>query len=264
MTKMTTFKQQLQSAEFAYGTWVRIPHPTVVEILGRSGFDFLHIDMEHGPIGMGELDALLLAAKATGTPTLVRVPQLDESLIGRALDLGATGVMIPKINDAKDALAAVQSAYFAPIGQRGLGGACRANDFGASRFQQFSVEANAKTALVLQIETKQAVERIDEILAVSAAATDLYFIGPADLSQSLGVAGQFDDPLLQETIQWVVKRIKKHGKAVGIHLPAPSMLPQYADLGIRYFTSSFDIGIVLNGAKGLLKAMQQSNKKDRD
>lgn len=254
---MTTFKQQLQSDDFAYGTWVRIPHPTMVEILGRSGLDFLHLDMEHGPIGTAELDSLLLAAKATGTPTLVRVPQLDESLIGRVLDQGAWGVVVPKINDAKDALTAVRAAYFAPIGQRGLGGACRANDFGSSSFQQFSVEANVKTILVLQIETKEAVERIDEIMEVSAEAADLYFIGPADLSQSLGVPGQFDDPLLQETIQWVVKRIKKRGKAVGIHLPNPSMLQQYADLGIRYFTSSFDIGIVSEGAKGLLKAMQQ-------
>jgi 2-keto-3-deoxy-L-rhamnonate aldolase RhmA len=254
---MMTFKQRLQSDASLYGTWVRIAHPTMVELLGRSGFDFLHIDMEHGPIGNAELDAMLLAAQATGTPALVRVPQLDSSLIGRALDLGAAGVVVPRINDAKDALAAVQAAYFAPVGHRGLGGACRANGYGATSFQEFAAEANGKIVLALQIETKQAVEQIDEILEVSAAATDLYFIGPADLSQSLGVAGQFDHPLLQETIQWVVKRIKKRGKAVGIHLPNPSMVQQYADLGIQYFTSSFDIGIVSDGAKGLLKAMQQ-------
>jgi len=181
-------------------------------------------------------------------------------LIGRALDLGAAGVIIPRINDAKDAMAAMRAAFFAPIGQRGLGGACRANGYGALGFQEFATEANRNTNLILQIETKEAVERIDEILEVSEAAVDLYFIGPADLSQSLGVPGQFDDPLLRETIQWVVKRIKKRGKSVGIHLPNPSMLQQYADLGIRYFTSSFDIGILSDGAKGLLKSLQQGER----
>ncbi|MBL0385661.1 hypothetical protein JJB07_03270 [Tumebacillus sp. ITR2] len=254
---MTTFKQQLLSGNSLYGTWLRIPHPTIVEIIGRSGFDFLHLDMEHGPIGNNEVDTLLLAANATGTPTLVRVPHVDESLIGRVLDLGATGVIIPRINGAKDAQAAISAAFFAPMGQRGLGGACRANGYGAVGFQEFATQANDTTNLILQIETKQAVERIDEILEVSAAAVDLYFIGPADLSQSLGVPGQFDDPLLQETIQWLVKRIKKRGKEIGIHLPHPSMRQHYADLGIRYFTSSFDIGIVSEGAKSLLKACKQ-------
>ncbi|KEO81996.1 HpcH/HpaI aldolase family protein [Tumebacillus flagellatus] len=252
-----TLKEQIQAEANVYGTWLRIPHPNLVEILGRSGFDFLHIDMEHGPIGMHELDSMLLAAKATGIPAMVRVPQVEESIIGKALDLGATGVVVPRVNNAHDALEAVNAAFFAPLGQRGLGGACRANDFGKSSFQQFAEEANRQTVLALQIETKEAVERIDEILEVSADATDVYFIGPADLSQSLGVPGQFDNPLLIETIQWVTKRIQKRGKKVGIHLPNPALAPRFAELGIHYFTSSFDLGIVSEGAKLMLQKLKQ-------
>ncbi|MCX7569439.1 aldolase/citrate lyase family protein [Tumebacillus sp. DT12] len=259
---MTTFKQRLRSEEKLYGTWVRIAHPVIVEVLGRSGLDFLQIDMEHAAIGTGELDRLLLAAKATGVPTMVRVPELGESVIGRALDLGATGIVVPRINSAEEAQQAVHAAFFAPVGQRGLGGACRANDYGAASFRQYAAEANERTTLILQIETKEAVERIDEILDASAAATDLYYIGPADLSQSLGVAGQFDDPLLQETIRWVARRIQKRGKAVGIHVPNPSMIPLFAEWGIRYFTGSFDSGLLAEGAKGWLHAMKQQ--KDRE
>ncbi|MGZ4032601.1 MAG: HpcH/HpaI aldolase family protein [Tumebacillaceae bacterium] len=249
-------KERLQAGEMLYGTWVRIPHPVVVEVLGRSGLDFLHIDMEHAAIGTGEIDRLLLAAKTTETPAIVRVPGLDEAMIGRALDLGAAGVIVPKINSGDDAKRAIQAARFHPLGLRGLGGACRADGYGSMSFEQFASTANRSTLLALQIETKQAVERIDEILEISGEAVDVFYIGPADLSQSLGVPGQFDDPLLRETIQWVVKRIQKKGKAVGIHVPSLEMVKSFTDLGIRYITCSFDLGLLSTGAKQLAQLLK--------
>lgn len=249
-------KQRLQAGEPVFGTWVRIAHATVVEVLGRSGFDFLHLDLEHGPIGIHELNHLLLAAKSVGAPAIVRVPGLNETQIGLALDAGADGVIVPKINNGDDAKRAIQAARFYPLGQRGLGGACRADQFGQWELQAFTAHANETTVLALQIESKEAVERIDEILEVSGDAVDVFYIGPVDLSQSLGVPGQFDDPLLRETIQWVVKRIHKRGKTVGIHAPNPTMIPEFVEIGISYVTSSMDISLLASGAQSLIDLLK--------
>lgn len=251
-----TIKQRVQAGEPLYGTWLRMAHPVVVEVLGRSGFDFLHLDMEHGAIGIHELDHLLLATKAVCAPTIVRVPGLSETQIGLALDLGADGVIVPKINNGDDAKRAIQAACFYPLGQRGLGGACRADQFGHFKPQEFTAHANETTVLALQIESKEAVERIDEILEVSGDAVDVFYIGPVDLSQSLGVPGQFEDPLLRETIQWVVKRIRKRGKIVGIHAPNPASIPEFVEMGISYFTCSMDINLLASGAQNLIDMLK--------
>lgn len=242
-------KERLRSGETVLGTWLRIPHPMVMEVVGRSGFDFVHLDMEHGPIGTGELDHLLLAAKAIGIPAVVRVPGQEGTLIGRTLDMGAAGVIVPQVNSGEEAERVIKAGRFYPEGVRGLGGACRADHYGGYSFQEFAASANANTLLAIQIESKEAVDNLDEILEVSKQSIDVFFVGPADLSQSLGVPGQFHAPVLWETIRSVIKRVRAQGKAVGIHAPDVGLIKELTEMGIQYITYSFDIGFLAEGAK---------------
>ncbi|BCJ85480.1 HpcH/HpaI aldolase family protein [Effusibacillus dendaii] len=249
-------KERLQAGETVIGTWVRIAHPTVIEVLGRAGFDFLHLDMEHGPIGTAELNQLLLACKYMGIPSIVRVPGQDGTIIGRTLDMGASGVIVPQLHNGEEARRIIEAARFYPQGLRGIGGACRADSYGQADTVSFLASANRETILALQVETKQAVERLDEILEVSQDAVDVYYMGPADLSQALGIPGKFDDSLLWETIQWVTKRVRSRGKAVGIQCPDIRLIPQLQEMGIQYITCSMDIGLLSAGAESMLQTIK--------
>lgn len=250
-------KERLRAGETAVGTWLRIPHPVVMEVVGRSGFDFVHIDMEHGPIGTGELDHLLLAARASNIPAVVRVPGQEGTMIGRTLDMGAAGVIVPQVNTGEEAERVIKAARFHPQGLRGLGGACRADQYGGISFQKFAASANEDTMLAVQIESKEAVDHLDDILNAAQQSVDVFFIGPADLSQSLGVPGQFTAPVLWETIRSVVKQIRSRGYTVGIHTPDARLIKELTEMGIQYVTYSFDIGFLAEGAKEAVRKVRR-------
>jgi 2-keto-3-deoxy-L-rhamnonate aldolase RhmA len=250
---MNNLKERLRNGEVLFGTWVRIPHPSIIEALGTCDLDFIHIDMEHGPIGTHDVNPLLLAAMAVGIPAMVRVPGVDAAVIGRTLDMGACGVIVPQVNTVEEVKRVIEAARFYPLGHRGLGGACRADGYGKYGMAEFSAMANDHTLLAVQIESKQAVDHLDEILEVSKDAVDLFFIGPADLSQSLGIPGQFTHPLLQETIEKVIRKVCAKGKIAGIHVADPQQAKQYRAMGVRYVSCSFDIGLLIAGAKTLLR-----------
>lgn len=244
-------KEKLASGETVFGTWIRIPHPMVVEVIASAGFDFVHLDQEHGPIGTAELDQLLVAAKASRIPAVVRIPGKDGTRIGRSLDMGADGVIIPHVEKGEDVRSVVRAARFHPAGMRGVAGGCRADGYGSLSFADFSKEADRRTLLAVQIESKEAVERLDEILEASGDSVDVYYIGPADLSQSLGVPCQFDHPLLNETIRRIADHLRSSGKTAGIHAPTMDHAMEYAKMGIRYITCSMDVVLLSSNAGSL-------------
>jgi 2-keto-3-deoxy-L-rhamnonate aldolase RhmA len=172
--------------------------------------------------------------------------------------MGAAGVILPQINDGREAVQVIQAARFYPLGLRGLGGACRADGYGRLGMETLISTANRETLLVLQIETKEAVEHLDEILDLSGDAVDVFYIGPADLSQSLGVPGKFDDSLFQRTLQWVVKRVRSRGKIVGIHAANPQSAQAYAAMGFQYINCAMDITILSQGARELTERLKHS------
>ncbi|GGE24467.1 4-hydroxy-2-oxovalerate aldolase [Marinithermofilum abyssi] len=247
-------KQRLAAGETVVGTWLRIPHPTVIEVLAKSGLDFIHVDMEHGPIGIESMDRLLLAAKGSRIPAVVRVPGLDATGIGSALDLGAAGVIVPRINRIEETVQAVRAARYYPCGERGVAGDCRANGYGTEDFAAYAAESNRNTLLALQIESKEAVEQLDGMLE-AGDAVDLFFIGPADLSQSLGIPCRFDHPLLLDTIRQIAGKVRSTGKAVGIHAPTAELAREFFGMGVQYVTVSFDIGFLSTGAKEWMKKL---------
>ncbi len=249
-------KEKLAAGETVYGTWVRIPHPSVVEVLAGSGFDFLHIDMEHGVIGIAELDHLLLGARASRIPAVVRVPGLDATRIGGALDMGAAGVIVPQVDRPEETRLVVEAAQFHPRGMRGMAGSCRADGYGSRDHDMFAAESNRDTLLAIQVESREAVENLDAILEIAADDLDVIFIGPADLSQSLGAPARFDDSYLQETIRQVTQRVRSRGLAVGIHAPTPELAKRFADMGIQYIAFSMDSALLATGAKTWWKSIQ--------
>lgn len=251
-------KEKLAAGKTVYGTWVRIPHPSVVEVLAGTGVDFVHIDMEHGPIGVDGLDRLLLAAQASRIPAVVRVPGLDVTRIGGSLDMGAAGVIVPRVDSAHEATLAVRASRFHPRGMRGMAGDCRADGYGSRDFTALATESNREPLLAIQIESREAVEHLEEILDVGKDDIDVIYIGPADLSQSLGVPGRFDNPSLLNTIRHVTERARAKGKAVGIHSPSPELAQEFAQMEIQYITVSIDTAMLAAGAKEWMRKVEGS------
>ena len=205
-------------------------------MLAAAGFDFLVIDTEHGlfnPVSVGRMVRAAAAAKAFA---VVRVPSCQSPAdAGRALDTGAAGTLFPRADGIAAVRGAVECVKYAPAGKRGLAGV-RANRYGAISFDQFVRDANASTAVIVQIETAGALNAASEIAAEDGV--DLLFIGPNDLSQSLGVPGHYDEPRYRAAVERVGAVAKEAGKAAGIMLRTRDEIPALAQLGYSVFTIS--------------------------
>jgi 4-hydroxy-2-oxoheptanedioate aldolase len=192
-------KQRLVSGALVIGTTVNAPAPSLVEAAGWAGFDYVVIDGEHGTIGVRECEEMVRAAEAAGVPAIVRVPTNAPHVIQSFLETGATGIQVPQVNTAAEAERAVASAHYAPRGRRGLAGS-RPVHFTIDRTLVEHVAASVdRTVVIVQAEDVAAVPAIAEICAVPDL--DALFIGPADLSQSLGLPGQLDATAVKDAIK---------------------------------------------------------------
>ncbi|MDP2873572.1 MAG: aldolase/citrate lyase family protein [Bacillota bacterium] len=206
-------KKLIASGGVAVGGFLGLKSTEIVEIMGYAGLDFVIIDSEHGSADTETLEHMVRAAEAAGITPIVRVTNVnDPTLILRALDLGAQGVQVPMVESAETARRIVQAAKYHPLGRRGLAGV-RAARYGAVDMTRYVGEANAQTMVVAQIETVAGVEHAAEIAAVDGV--DVVFVGPMDLSQSLGIPAQRRNPLLIETMEKVFAACKAAGKPCG-------------------------------------------------
>lgn len=206
-------KAKLAAGEQVYGTFVVTTDPTISEILGYAGFDYTIIDTEHAPSDALTVQAHVRASEVAGVTPLVRVPN-DEKAILRVLDVGARGIIVPQVNTAAEAAAAVRAARYAPQGIRGMSGVVRSARYGFIPNKEYLHMTNTETLVITQVEHIDAVKNLDEILSVEGL--DGIFIGPADLSQSMGITGQFQNPELRQTIEAVIKKGVAAGKIVSI------------------------------------------------
>ena len=214
---MTSLKKALQQRQTTIGSWLSLSGQDSCEIMTRSGFDWLVIDMEHTALGSGRMVDLIRIVDLAGLPALVRVGANDPLLIKHALDAGARGVIVPMVNSAEEARRAVAAAYYPPVGNRGVG-LFRAQGYGAT-FDTYREEAASETVVVVQIEHKDAVNNIEDILAVPGV--DAFMIGPYDLSGSLGVPGDFNAPQYQACMAKVTKALHSSQVAGGVHIVQP-------------------------------------------
>jgi 2-dehydro-3-deoxyglucarate aldolase/4-hydroxy-2-oxoheptanedioate aldolase len=216
--------------------------PKLVEVVGEvGGFDALWLDNEHGGLTMKDVELATLAAKAHGLDSFVRLAGTDYASVMRALEAGSGGVMISMVRSADDAEQAVRWAKFAPRGERGLNGSNRDGRFGLEPLAEYVARANAETFVGVQIETAGAIASVAEIAAVPDL--DLLFVGPVDVSQVLGVPGQFEHPRCLETIEAIAQTCARAGKPWGIVALGPEYAERMASWGCRLFVYGFDMRV---------------------
>jgi len=201
-----------------FGTWIQLGHPGIAEIFSHAGYDWIAADYEHTDINVEGFAGIARGMYGRGAVPMVRVRENDTLAIRQVLDLGAMGVIVPLVNNREEAEKAVTSAKYPPKGIRGF---CfsRMNNWGVD-FYDYAREANDQIAVVVMIESKEAVENIDDILDVEGV--DGVFIGPYDMTGSYGIVGQVDHSLIQDAGKTVVDACKRHEKSAGLHVVHPT------------------------------------------
>jgi len=239
-----TVKEKMLSGGKIAGTMLRIVrNPAVCYLAQNAGLDFVMFDCEHGNYNFETLHDAFITANALGLAGFVRVPWGTKDYISRALDSGATGIMVPMVETRKDAEMLVKYSKYPPVGARGYASSCAHMDYKGGKHAQVMADGNAKVISIAQVETKLAVENADEIAGVEGI--DALLIGPNDLSVSLGIPGDMMNPLELEAIEKVVLACKKHGKAFGIHSGAP-LLQRFAK-ELNLVMSSTDTDLLTQG-----------------
>lgn len=231
------------------GIFAKTLDSAFIEIAGRSGLEFVIIDMEHGPLDFARVHDHVRALALTPARSFVRVPRLDAAAIGAALDSGADGVLVPNIQTAEQAQQAVHAARFHPHGARGVCRYVRAAEFGAMPGAEYFPNAN-QAKLACQIEGRQAVDQLDEILKVEGI--DILFIGPYDLSQSLGCPGEVDSPQVLEMVTQVALRAGGRNMLVAAFSDSPKLTQTLLNCGVTMMACSVDVGIFRKGVHELL------------
>ncbi|MEM7406966.1 MAG: aldolase/citrate lyase family protein [Pseudomonadota bacterium] len=231
------------------GTWVSIPHPSVIEVLAGSGFDFLLFDGEHAPLPTDALATLLPAAELGGKAVCYRVPINRPEYIKAALDAGVGAVMVPMVETADAARAVVSAARYPPLGNRGVG-PWRGSDFYRDMDTYLS-EANDRHAVVVQIESRRAVAVVEEIAAVDG--TDVLYVGPADLASDLHARGEGE--MLDAAIDRVAEAAARHGKRAGIDVASVDDVPDFVRRGFSFFTYGLDLSSLDAGTAAAFDAL---------
>lgn len=227
-----SLKAKLLCGGPAFGVSVMIPSPQIVEMLGRLGFDWVLIDCEHGTISLESVELMTMAAQLCGITPIVRPLRNSPEEISRVMDRGALGVQIPHVKTAVDARRAVESVKYYPIGSRSLAAGTRPAEYGFGlQAAQYVEQANHESLVVVQIEDTEAVANIEEILTVREV--DVFFVGPSDLSQSMGFPGRTDSPEVADTIVRLFTAIVAAGRIPGSAGGAYA-LGDYLDHGCRY------------------------------
>ncbi|MBD2085765.1 aldolase/citrate lyase family protein [Trichocoleus sp. ST-U3] len=246
-------KRKLKRGEVVLGPFINCAYPAFIEICGHAGFDFAVIDMEHGALNTLVAEDLCRAADCVGLAPIVRIRKNDAPQIQRALDIGSAGVQVPQIETQSDAADVVRGAKYSPLGSRGLSFYTRAGVYAAAG-TQITNQLNEESLIVVHVEGIRGVENIEEI--VSVPHIDVIFLGPYDLSQSLGIPGQVQDSRVIELMQKCVTTIRKAGKSAGTFADNPETAKQWIDDGVQYITLGVDVGIFLRACEALVKAVR--------
>ena len=245
-TGKLSLKERLKRGKAVIGTWSNMPSSPVINALGYSGLDFVIIDAEHSSVSMETAENLVRASEASGITPIIRVPSLQSHLILRALDVGAHGVQVPHVSGKDEAAEVVKYAKFFPEGERGFTPFTRAGRYG-SQPEGYTDRANKETMVIVNIEGKKGIANLKDITKVKGI--DVIFIGPFDLSQSLGIPGKVTDPKVIKGIRDGVKFCRDNGLACGSYAPTLSYLDILMDCGVQYVTYVVDAFMLLQSYK---------------
>jgi 4-hydroxy-2-oxoheptanedioate aldolase len=246
------FRNKIKN-EPVFGIFSKTTDPAFIEIAGYSGFDFIILDMEHGPNGLENMQNLIRAAQLTDIVPIVRVKEDNHSLMANVLDIGAAGIQIPHIKCVEDLMEALNIARFSPDGMRGMCRFVRAADYSSINGPDYFKYAN-KSLIIIQIEGKEGINNLDSI--INHGGFDILFIGPYDLSQSLGIPGQVDHPLIENTVKDIIRKCREKNITVGNFNDTVPTAKKWISLGIKYISYSVDVGIFADGCKTAVRELK--------
>jgi 2-dehydro-3-deoxyglucarate aldolase len=249
--KTLSLKNSLHESKFTVGSWITLAHPAIAEIMASAGFDWLVVDLEHSVITIREAEELIRVIDLANSVPLVRLSSNDATQIKRVMDAGASGIIVPMVKTAEDALQAVESIKYPTDGVRGVGLA-RAQGYGVF-FQEYLEWQKHGTIVIVQIEHIEAVSNLKEILSVDGV--DGYIIGPYDLSGSMGIPGQFEHPDFLRAMDRIKEVALSLNVTGGIHVVEPDVeqLSSRIEEGYTFIAYSLDVRILDNNCRQALK-----------
>jgi 4-hydroxy-2-oxoheptanedioate aldolase len=247
-------REKMSQGGFCLGPFFKAASPALVEVMGYAGFDFVLLDMEHGPLSYEMLEHHILAAERVGLSPIVRVEAVSEPAIIRPLDRGAGGLLVPHVDSARMAEQVIRLSRYAPQGERGMDLFARAAQYGHLPKKEYLQQAN-DTLLALMIEGVEGFRSLKEILAVPG--WDVIFVGPYDLSQSLGHPGEIDHPEVVGTVEQIVATVKKSGRHMGIFADNPQIAKRWIRLGVQFIALSVDTAIFYQACKKLIAEVRE-------
>ncbi len=247
-------KRRLQKGDTVIGPFIIVPSAVLVDTLGYAGMDFCIIDTEHGPISMETAADLVIAAQGTGVAPIVRVGWNGEWPVLRALDIGAEGVQVPQINSAEDAVSLVKAAKYAPEGERGLSIFTRAGHYFRNEGEDHISRQNDETMTICHIEGSKGLNNLEAIMEVPGV--DVLFLGPYDISQSLGVPGEVRSAKVERAIVSAAGKVRGAGRALGSYAKDVEMGKWLMGLGVQYISINVDATIYMQACEGIVKALR--------
>ncbi len=252
-------KEKLARDELVLSMIVRLTRGVEIAAIAQTaGFDSFYVDMEHNSFSLDATGQICMAAQAIGVTPLVRVPSLAPEMIARTLDAGALGIVAPHVGSVREAEAVVRAAKFFPIGERSLPGAMPQLRFRTFPATETMAAMNDATAVVLMMESREALEDVEAIAAVPGV--DMLLIGANDLCRSLGIAGQYDNPQVKDAFARTIDACRRDGKHVGIGGlgSRPDLIETFVAMGARYVTLGNDLNFLLAGCTASVKRMREA------
>lgn len=254
--KKNKTKAKLKRGEIALGHFVlEFDTPGIGQMVANAGCDFVLFDMEHSSLTQDSIRRSILSAKAAGITAVVRVPYTEYFFMARALDAGAEGVMIPRVETREQTLKIIDSMKYPPMGNRGAAFGIAHDDYASTDIATAAAQANEETLVIVQTETAKAVENIDEILSVDGV--DVAWLGQCDMTVSLGIPGQYDHPAFLKALDKILNACEKYGVILGfLPLDVPNAL-EMIDKGARCIAYSADVFLFSNALKADIQDIQK-------
>jgi 2-keto-3-deoxy-L-rhamnonate aldolase RhmA len=257
---MNDLKLKLKNGELMVGTMIsEIRNPNLAYMLARCGFDFFIIDNEHGSYSPETISDIIAAARGAGVSTVVRIPEIRRETILKPLDCGAAGLLVPQVNTAHQAKEIMTHAKYPPFGNRGVALSRPHSLYGRPEADKYLLQANEATFISVQAESPEAIGNLESI--ATTPGVDAIFVGPSDLSVSLGIPGKISHPDEVEAINKVVDVCQKHGIIPGIHMSNLDMLKAWIEKGMRLVSFSSDVDLLARAAADSLAQLKKILKK---
>lgn len=247
MLKRNFLKEKLETGKHVLGTWSIIPSTVTTDIIASTGLDFIIIDQEHGPISFETAQNMAMVCESRGVSPVMRIGNIDEADILKAMDIGVHCIQIPNVESNEDVIKLIQLAKYPPAGKRGFSPFTRAGNYSIDSATILTQRANENTLIAVNIEGKEAIDTFDDILAIEGV--DIFFIGRFDLSKALGIPGQVNDIRVTQSLRELTNKINTAGKYSGTIATSEAEMEQYIKMGLKYIVYLVDCEILRSGYK---------------